>query len=103
MAPHVNASTLANGDAYVAVVKSSDVRDSSHLIRNLSGQLYKIIRLSDFYLSAKGKNMITYWNRTADIRLVANAQLPITVTAPHIQPTLVRERERVRVSTDYLD
>lgn len=109
VAPHVNASAFADGDAYVTVVQCGNVEHSSHLVRDLVAQLLviEILRLYFFILCFSFFNFFIfstrYHARVTGVRFVADAQLSVTVSAPDVEFSLISERQRVRVTADYFN
>lgn len=64
--------------------------------------------IPQFSLSLSRSSLPRYYREIyrdwiAGVRLVPDAQLPVTVPAPDVKLPLVGERQGVRVAADYLD
>ena len=106
--PHVDTSSFADGDTYVIVVHSSDVRYPSHFVLDLIVQLLMTLSFFSFFFirslySLWRYDWFVYHDWFAGIRLVADSQLAITISAPDIKLPFVCERQRMSISTNYFD
>lgn len=114
--PHVDTSSLADGDARVIVVQGGDVGHPSHFVFDLTVQLLIMKSFASFFFSFvlcflygddKGNKGFSlhefYQNWITGVRLVADPQLTVTVPAPDIELPFIREHQRVHVSASHLD